>query len=107
MTIPVSRPPSTTTSRRIPWRTISSAASSTSIAGSAVITGEEAWSADVVAEVAPVGDHRQREVAVGDEPDRRVSSSTSTTEPTLRSRISSAISRTVRSGAAVTTSPRS
>ena len=32
------------------------------------------------------------------------SASTSTTEPTLRSRISSAISRTVRSGAAVTTS---
>ena len=45
VTMPVSRPPSTTTSRRTPWRTISSAASSTSIAGSAVITGEEAWSA--------------------------------------------------------------
>ena len=40
--MPISRSPSTITSRRTPWRTISSAASSTCISAFAVITGVEA-----------------------------------------------------------------
>ena len=57
----------------------------------------------VVAEVAPVGEHGDGEVAVGDERRPAAAPSISTTEPTLRSRIISAISRTDRSGGAVTT----
>ena len=60
------------------------------MSGSAVITGEDACSERAVGRRAPVGDHRQREVPVGDEADRAPPSSTSTTEPTPRSRISPA-----------------
>ena len=45
VTTPATEPPLTTTSRRTPWRTIRCVASSTSMSGSARITGEEACSA--------------------------------------------------------------
>ena len=87
----------------MPWRTINSPASSTCISGSAVITGEEARVGHVVAEVAPVGDHRQREVAVRDEAHgARVVHQHDRADVALAHQLP-AISRTVRSGAAVTT----
>ena len=58
---------------------------------------------DRVARLARAGQHADREVAVRDDPHGPVASSASTTEPTLRSRISSATWRTGVFGDAVTT----
>src|SRR5215207_8190695 len=82
---------------------MSSAASSTSIPGSAVTTGDELCAetgsfASRPSVSAPSA--RSRSVT---KPQGKPSSSTSTTEPTLRSRMSSATRRTLADGCAVTT----
>src|SRR4051812_3308250 len=101
--IPVSRPSSTIGRRRMPWRTMSSAASSTSIPGCAVTTGDELCADAGSPEPRPsvrAPSARSRSVT---KPASAPCSSTSTTEPTLRSRMSSATWRTVADGLAVTT----
>ncbi len=98
---PASVPPLTTTSRRTPWRIIRSPASSTSMSGSAVITGEEAWSVTLSSgeRPSPTTDRAMSRSVMNPTGRPR---STSTTEPTLRSRMRQAISRTDASGEAVT-----
>src|SRR5919107_2437637 len=103
VTMPVRRPPSRTGRRRMPWRTMSSAASSTFMPGSAVTTGEDACaSAGSVGSRPSVRAPSARSRSVT-KPTIAPSSPRSTTEPTLRSRMSSATSRAVAEGCAVTT----
>ena len=87
----------------MPWATISSAALSTSRPGEPVITGELAWSparSETSRPSASTLTVRSRSVTKAAGAPR---SSTSTTEPTFRSRISAATSSTGADSGAVTT----
>src|SRR5512133_2803688 len=103
VTMPVSLSPSTIGSRRTPLSTISLVASVTSMPGAPVTTGLEAWPPAGASPSWPSASTltaRSRSVM---KPIGSPASSTSTTDPTLRSRMSSATWRTGASGVAVTT----